>query len=188
MSAVDEALDPRTGGVRFSDLYARHRDAIVAYLMRRTGDAETAVDLMAETFAQAFLGRSRFRGETPEQAEAWLFGIARNLLRRYVRRGAAERRAIERLGIDVPSLEPSDYARIEELADLEDLRAAASNGMAGLPPKQREAVVLRVVEELSYEELAERLTVSEQTARARVSRGLRALAQSLDEKGAGTHG
>jgi RNA polymerase sigma-70 factor (ECF subfamily) len=183
MSSGRDAFGPTAGRILFSDLYARHSERILRYLARKVLEPEVAVDLTAETFAQAYLGLHRFRGDTEEEASAWLFGIARNLLRRYVRKGAAERRAIERLGIDVPPLDAEDHSRIEELAGLADVRAAARNGLANLPEDQRRALVLRIVEELPYPEVAERLDVTEVAARARVSRGLRALAASLATEG-----
>ena len=64
----------------FSGLYAMQAERVLIYLARRVLDPEVAVDLMAETFAQAFEGRRSFRGSTQEQAAAWVFGIARNQL------------------------------------------------------------------------------------------------------------
>ena len=69
--------------------------------------------------------------------------------------------------------------RGHEVGDPGELRSAVQGALAELGPQQREAVRLRVVDELGYPAVAARLGVSEQTARARVSRGLRALAQRL---------
>ena len=110
---------------------------------------------------------------------AWLFGIARHVLARYFRRGSAERRALERVGIDVPPLEAEDFERIVELAGLHALRTAVARELGALPEEHREALQLRVVEELPYDAVARRLAVTEPTARARVSRGLRALGRAI---------
>ena len=165
--------------VRFAEAYRTHSRSILVFLTRRTYDPETALDLTAETFAQAFAGRRRFRGSTDPELAAWLFAIARHVLARFVRRGVAERRALTRLGVDVPALEPDDIVRIVELAALTEVRSAVVQHFSALRAEQREALRLRVVEELSYAEVASRLEVSEPTARARVSRGLRALAGAL---------
>src|SRR5918997_840227 len=61
----------------FSRLYRVAAQDLVVFFARRTYDPEAAADLMAETFAKAYLGRRRFRGSTDEAARAWLFGIAR---------------------------------------------------------------------------------------------------------------
>lgn len=164
----------------FARLYADYADDILAFVARRTFDAEVARDLTAETFAQAFRGRKRFRGTTDSAARAWLYSIAHNLLRRYVRDGTVERKATMRLGIDVPDLDPGDHERVVHLAGLADMRAVVAQAFESLNPNQRDAVRLRVVDELSYPEVAARLAISEPTARARVSRGLRQLAEALD--------
>ncbi len=87
------------------------------------------------------------------------------------------------IGIERPSLSDADLERIEDLASVQSIVAELSDAMAGLPPDQRLAVELRVVEDLGYDELAATLRVSRDTARARVSRGLRTLSQSLGALG-----
>ena len=164
---------------QFAVVYRTHARSILIFLARRTYDPETALDLTAETFAQAFEGRRRCRGKTDEEVAAWLFGIARHVLARYFRRGSAERRALERVGIDVPPLEAEDFERIVELAGLHALRTAVARELGALPEEHREALQLRVVEELPYDAVARRLAVTEPTARARVSRGLRALGRAI---------
>ena len=164
----------------FGAAYRTHARSLLIFLTRRTYDPETALDLTAETFAQAFEARRRFRGSTEEDAAAWLFGIARHILSRYLRRGKAENRALMRLGVEVPSLEPDDLVRIVELAGLDELRDAVAWELGALRAENREALRLRVVEELSYDDVAERLAITEPAARARVSRGLRTIGRALD--------
>jgi RNA polymerase sigma factor (sigma-70 family) len=88
---------------------------------------------------------------------------------------------LRRLGVVVPVVHEDDAAEIERAAGLAVLRSMLAEELGRLGPGQREAVRLRVIEELPYVELARRLGVSEQTARARVSRGLRAMAAALDQ-------
>jgi RNA polymerase sigma-70 factor (ECF subfamily) len=164
----------------FADVYQSLSEPVLVYLTRRTYDPEVALELTAETFALAFAERARFRGSADAEAEGWVFAIARNLLGRWYRRGAVERRALDRLRMQVPSLAPDDYERIERLADLETLRSELAGALRRVSADQREAVRLRVVDELSYAEIAERIGLSEQSVRARVSRGLRQLALALD--------
>jgi RNA polymerase sigma-70 factor (ECF subfamily) len=110
------------------------------------------------------------------------------VLHEALRRGRAERRALARLGVEPPALEAEEQIRIEELAALGDLRSAVQGALAELGPEQREAVRLRVVDELGYAAIASRLGIPEQTARARVSRGLRALAAAVDRHETGLEG
>ncbi|HEY3758371.1 MAG TPA: RNA polymerase sigma factor [Solirubrobacteraceae bacterium] len=161
-------------------LYERHRDQLLLFLVRRTADPEVALDLWAETFAQALTARRRYHGATDEEAAAWLFAIARRQLSRFYRRGSAERRAMQRLGIERPQLDPDVEAELVRRAGLEDLRHTLSGALATLPEDAREAIGLRILDELPYPEIAARLAISEQAARMRVSRGLRALAHALD--------
>ncbi len=139
------------------------------------------MDLMAETFAEAFAGRQRLVGDA-EDASRWLYGIAHHQLSRFFRKGRAETKMLRRLGLEREVLDSSEQDRLERVAELAELRAEVSAAISRVPAGQREAVRLRVVEELSYGELAARLGVSGQTARARVSRGLRRLADVLSHE------
>ena len=164
----------------FALVYDNHAVRILRFLARRTLDVETARDLTAETFAVAFRDRGRFRGSTDEETAAWLFGIARNLLSRWARSGAVERKATERLGIQLSAIDAGDYERVDQLAGLAGVRAQVATELRRLPADQQDAIRLRVLDELSYAEVAARLAVSEPTARARVSRGLRQLGTALE--------
>ena len=163
-----------------TQLYRDCAPNLLRYLMRRTFDAQIAVDLMAETFAIACEDRSKFRGE-PEAARAWVYTIATNLLRGFYRSGKIERRAVERLGIVVPHVSADDFERIEQLAETADLRAAVAVALNRLTSKQQEVLRMRVVDERSYHEISTLLSVSEQVARARVSRALQRLKDVLHQ-------
>lgn len=171
--------NPIEAGDDFVRFYERHAQQLVVFFARRVYDPEAAFDLAAETFAQSFASRSRFRGQSEDETAGWLYAIARHQLTDYLRRGKAERSALKRLGIEVPELSPDEFERIEKLADLPALRAGVAAGLAAVSDDHREALQLRVVDELPYPEVARRLGVTEPTARARVSRGLRALGRSL---------
>lgn len=162
----------------FGTFYVRHADAVLAFFARRTACAQTAADLTAETFAQAFASRWRFR-DMGAPATAWLFTIARHQLNGWVRRWAVEDRARRRLGLGRVELDEEAIHRIDELAALGDLQAALSNAFGQLSPGVAEAVALRVKDELPYAEVACRLGCSEVAARVRVSRGLTSLADLL---------
>jgi RNA polymerase sigma factor (sigma-70 family) len=161
-------------------LYSRHRDELLLFLVRRTADTEIALDIWAETFAQAVSSRARYRGATDVEAAAWLFKIAQRQLARYYRRGSAERRTMRRLGLERPQLSPDVEADIVRRAGLDAVRGELMRAVASLSADAREAITLRVLEELPYPDVAARLAISEQTARMRVSRGLRALAGLMD--------
>jgi RNA polymerase sigma factor (sigma-70 family) len=162
----------------FADLYDRHARTLVLFFQRRTYDPEAAVDLMAETFAAAFRDRGSFRG-SEAAAIGWLFGIARHQLSSYYRRGAVERRALARLGVERRALTDAELERIEQLAGTSALRGEVARALDGLSADLRQAVELRVVQERPYDEVARLLRVSEPTARQRVSRALRQLGRAV---------
>jgi RNA polymerase sigma factor (sigma-70 family) len=169
---ADAVIDPDA----FRGLYGRYAERVLGYFLRRTGNEDAAFDLTAETFSQAWIVRARFRDEAGGSAAPWLFGIARNVLLMSVRRRALERRATERLGV----LERLDWPDGSCTAAPE---ASWSDGadelLETLPPSQREAVRLRVLDDLGYDEVAVALGTSPSAARVRVHRGLSALRAQL---------
>lgn len=167
-------------GDDISALYEAHATAVLKFAMRRTLDAQISIDLVGETFAVAFEQRRRYRGSTDGAAQSWLFGIASNLLKMYFRDGAIERRAMDRLGIEPVEVPEHEFERIESLAGSAVMRGAVRGALAELSAEQRTAVRLRVVDELPYPLVAQRLEITEEVARARVSRGLRKLREHLD--------
>jgi RNA polymerase sigma-70 factor (ECF subfamily) len=164
----------------FLAVYGREREAVMVFVARRTLDVSVAADLTAETFALALRSWERLRGRSEEEVRGWLFTVARRQVSRYLRRCAVERRAVERLGIRVPVMHEDDVAAVEELAGLAELRVALGVELRRLSREQRDALQLRVVEDRPYDDVARTLGISEQAARARVARGLRALAQALE--------
>src|SRR5919112_603645 len=140
--------DPRA----FRELYDRWAERLLAYFYRRVLDADVAADLLAETFAVAYEKRRRFR-DVGRPGGAWLYGIAAKELSHWFRRQEVERRAVRRLGVEVPSLDDESIARIEALADIDQHREALAAALDQITGGEREAVQLRVVDELGYAEI-----------------------------------
>lgn len=163
----------------FGIFYERHAQDLLRFFARRTLDPESAAELTAESFAEAFSSRARFTDQGRGGA-GWLYGVARHQLSHFYRRGAVDRRARQRLGMPEREVSPEDYERIEEMIDLAEVRRSVASSFDSLPAGQREALELRVLEDRSYEEVARELRCSEETARARVSRGLRKLSSLLE--------
>lgn len=164
---------------QFRELYDRHADDVLAYFFRRVFDAEVAADLLAETFAVAFERRRRFKDRGAPGA-AWIYGIAAKELSHWYRRRTVELRAVRRLGMTVPSLDDDSITRIEALIDGAAQRAAVAAALETLPAGERNAVSLRIVEELDYGEIAARLECTEGAARVRVHRGLARLTRMME--------
>ena len=153
-----------------AELYVRYRTPLYAWFRARAPESP-ASELTAELFAQAALALGRFRDEAGGSAAPWLYGIARNLLRRHYERGRVEDAARRRLGMPVRSYELD----LESVALREELASA----LRELPEGQREAVGLRIVGELPYDVVAAELGITETAARLRVMRGLAKLARLL---------
>ena len=163
----------------FGDLYDRY--AATAYgWARKAGLGEAdALDLVAELFASAWVSRKRFRPPPDGSAGGWLHGIARNLIASHRRRGHVELRAQRRLGMRAVT-DPDTWPALAERLDAAALRGDLEAALDQLPARHREAVQMRVVEELDYLELATRLDVTETTARKRVSVGLQLLRRRME--------
>lgn len=178
MSTTPKRLD----AAAFVDVYDNHSEQLLRFFARRTLDPEVAFELTAETLAEAFATRERFDPSRGNEA-AWLYGIARHKLATYLRRLTFERRARDRLDIPAQSLSADDLERIETLIDFAEVGRQLKTALETLPSEQREAVVYRVIDELTYDQIAKRVGCSPEAARARVSRGLRSLARTLTPPG-----
>ena len=166
----DAASDPQA----FRHLYDRHCTQLYGFFLRRTGDHHGALDLTAETFAQAWAARDRFADQRDGSAAPWLFGIARNLLHRSVRQRRMADEATRNLGLlrGRSDVEP-------EPAWLDGLDDDIARALADLPADQRQAIELRVLHDQSYDAVAAVQGTAPGTARVRVFRGLRAVRTSV---------
>lgn len=163
----------------FVALYRRWAPELHAWFTRRTGSADAASELTAETFAQVLTSLPRFRGSYPGSGAAWLMGIAHNLLRGFYRDRRVASTARERAHVPVHVYEIEEV--VESRLAAGPLRADLLQALDALPAEQRRAVALRVVHERSYDEVAIALGCTEQTARQRVSRGLKTMRERLGE-------
>lgn len=165
--------------VAFAVFYRRYERLVLGWGVRRLGDAEAAADLVAETFAAAWLSRKTFapRDEAEGSAAPWLLGIAHNKLRLAARRRRIERDASQRLGVERIALSSDREQEIEALFSDVDL------WLLSLPAGQREAVRAYVLDDEDYRSLAARLDIEEPAARQRVSRGLTGLRALIKSQG-----
>jgi len=175
MRTTDAELLRAADARAFGELYGRHAAAVHEWFGQRV--AWAAADLTAETFARAWLSRRRFRDDRDGSALPWLLGIGRNVLRESARQDRVETTARARLGLPV-ELADDEFAAVDDrLSPRPSLRAA----LAELPPHERRALELRVVDELSYDDVARSLRIRPAAARLRVSRALRRLASVKED-------
>lgn len=162
----------------FRELYDRYAERLHGYHLRRTADDDAALDLTAETFARAWLGRTRFRDEAGGSAGPWLYAIARNVLLESVRHQRLQDGAVRALRVELPTAPAVTTPDEGWLAGADEL-------LDELPVALREAVRLRVLDDLPYARVAGALGTTESAARVRVHRGLGALRARLSKPQSG---
>jgi RNA polymerase sigma-70 factor, ECF subfamily len=155
------------------ELYLRWKDPLFSWFRARVPETD-ASELTAELFAQVALNLGRFRDEMDGSAGPWLYGIGKNLLRRYFERGRVEREARSRLGMPLRSYE-SEFEEVDERLAAEG--AGLTAALEALPAGQRAALELRVLEGRRYDEIANALDCTEVAARLRVMKALGRLAR-----------
>jgi RNA polymerase sigma-70 factor (ECF subfamily) len=151
------------------ELYARYYPAVYGYLLSRLRSREDAEDAAQNTFLRAFAALQR--GVVPESETAWLFAIAHNVCLSsrlaWVRRRRVEApHDLDELVVAAPE------SRREELTGLED-------ALAAMPPRLRQAFLLREWQGLSYAEIAAELDTSRSAVETLIFRARRLLAKEL---------
>ncbi|HYE13651.1 MAG TPA: sigma-70 family RNA polymerase sigma factor [Pyrinomonadaceae bacterium] len=171
-------LEATRGGdeAAFAEIVRRYRNQITNYVYRMTNDYDLAVDLAQETFMRVYLAAERY--QTSFAFSTYIYRIATNLAISELRRRKRRRlvsltgffRESERGGeaaeLDLPDLSPLQDTSVAE----GERRAAVARAIATLPEKYRAPLVLRDVEERSYEEIASILQMSEGTVKSRINR------------------
>lgn len=178
-SDAELLIASRDDPTAFAELYERSSESILGYFYRRTWDPRASADLVAETFAAAWLRRGTYR-ERDGSPNAWLFGIAKRELGRYRRRRKIEFRAVKHLGVEVPQLGNDSIERIEEMVDAQAFRGELEDALKRLSASERNAVQLRVIDDRSFKEVGDQLGCSEGAARVRVYRALRKMADAME--------
>jgi RNA polymerase sigma factor (sigma-70 family) len=160
---------------QFLDCYDVLARDLVGFLARRTGDPQLAMDLLAATFLAAFEQRERCRATSERQRAAWVYRIAASKLADHFRSQQHEQRALARLDSELRALTDAEVSAIERLAGSSELEERVQDAFERLSDEQQTALDLHVIQERSYAEVSHALQISEPAARARVSRGIRAL-------------
>ncbi|MFF7649902.1 RNA polymerase sigma factor [Streptomyces sp. NPDC007983] len=159
----------------FATLYDRYAPDIHRYVARRLGDG-AADDVTAETFLIAFRGRARY-DQRRGTARPWLYGIAANLIGKHRRAEVRALRALARTGID-PVAE-SWVERADSRVAAEATRRPLAAALAGLSARDRHVLLLIAWADLSYQEVAEALSIPVGTVRSRLNRARRTVRSAL---------
>jgi RNA polymerase sigma-70 factor (ECF subfamily) len=159
----------------FEPIFDRHFGSVHRYLHRRAG-RDIADELAAETFAVAFERRASCRAE--DSVLPWLYGIATNLLRRRRRTEVRRLRAYGRSAVDA-SVAYDDGDDAATRADTAAAGAGLARALAAMRPRERDALLLYAIADLSYEEIAFALDVPVGTVRTWLHRARKVAQREL---------
>ena len=157
----------------FEELVRLYEKRVLALTRRMCRNPEDAAEAAQEAFFAAWQGLKSFRGDS--SFSTWLYRLASNacvdLLRREGKRQAAVSLDDEDLNLDFPASLSSPQEEVER----RELREQIEAGLRALPPSLREALILREMQQLRYDEIGEALGLDIGTVKSRISRGRKKL-------------
>jgi RNA polymerase sigma-70 factor (ECF subfamily) len=175
----------------FNELVVAYERRVFALVFRMIGRREEAEDLAQEVFVQVFKAIDQFRGES--KLSTWIFRIAVNLCKnraKYLsRRRSGEQDDVHEMadrmsGDGGKGVTVGDIARPDEMLEGVQLERIVKRAIAEVDPDFREVLILRDVEDMSYDEIAQVTGLAEGTVKSRIFRA-RAQLRALVEKALG---
>ncbi|HEY5643501.1 MAG TPA: RNA polymerase sigma factor RpoE [Woeseiaceae bacterium] len=165
----------------FDLLVLKYQHKIVNLVMRYVRDPELALDITQEAFIKAYKALPRFRGDSAFYT--WMYRIAVNTAKNHL---AAQRRRPVDVELDLQDPEQYDlHARLKETDTPEgvtlsnELNEAVGRAIAALPEDLRTAIILRELEGMSYEEIAQTMECPVGTVRSRIFRARDAISKKV---------
>jgi len=166
----------RAGDARaFEELVATHQHRVFGVALRMLGGAAEAEEMAQEAFLRAHRSLGKFRGES--KLSTWLYTIVSRLCLN--RLASGERRAV-RHGEEILGRVADERGGPEVRAERGELETALQRAIAALPEERRVVIILRDLEGLSYEEIAQALSVEMGTVRSRLHRARMELRDKLE--------
>jgi len=165
----------------FSELVRIYENKAYHLALRMVSNPEDAYDVAQDAFLSAWRGLPSFRGESG--FSTWLYRLVSNAAIDHLRRTKHQRGNVslddEELNLDAPDDSPTP----QEAAEEKDLKEAVAAGLRELSDDHRTVLVMREVQELSYEEIAESLQLDLGTVKSRISRARTHLRKILLQSG-----
>ncbi|MCP4301809.1 MAG: RNA polymerase sigma factor RpoE [Gammaproteobacteria bacterium] len=165
----------------FDLLVLKYQHKIVNLVMRYVRDPELALDITQEAFIKAYRALPRFRGDSAFYT--WMYRIAVNTAKNHL---AAQRRRPMNVELDLQDPEQYDlHAKLKETDTPEaitlsnELRDTVERAIAALPEDLRTAIILRELEGMSYEEIAQTMECPVGTVRSRIFRARDAISKKV---------
>jgi RNA polymerase sigma-70 factor, ECF subfamily len=173
----------RGDGPAWEELVRRHTRRVYNLCYRFTGNGTAAEDLSQEVFLRVYRTLASYQ-EAYGAFPTWLTSVTRNLLVDYYRRTRRDR-LTDSIDDALSELEEarSPARSPDKMAQAAELSEQLQRGLARLSPELREAVILRDLQELDYNEIRIVLQVPEGTVKSRINRGRIELARVLAEMG-----
>ncbi len=169
----------------FEQLVVKYQTPIYNFCLRIVGNSEDAADMTQETFLKVWRSLDSFHGESA--FSTWLFRLASNTCLDYLR--SLKRKPVlpltvadadgEEQTMDVADEAPSP----EDSLIIKEERSALQEAMGSLDAEQRQILTLRVVNDLSYTEIAQVLNLKEGTVKSRLARAREHLRKKLEKIG-----
>lgn len=173
MSSLERRIEPQEGAAdALADLYRDHARLVAGICRGMLRDPEEAADAAQQSFLAAH--RSLLAGTRPQEPAAWLATIARNECRMRIRKRMAAPLTVA-LDPELDGRGDTTHQAALERARVAELREA----LEGLPERQREALLLREVQGLSYDEVARTMDVSPPSVEALLWRARKTVAERL---------
>jgi len=165
----------------FDLLVLKYQHKIVNLVMRYVRDPELALDIAQEAFIKAYRALPRFRGDSAFYT--WMYRIAVNTAKNHL---AAQRRRPMDVELDMQDPEQYDlHAKLKEtdtpegVALSNELKETVERAIAALPEDLRTAIILRELEGMSYEEIAQTMDCPVGTVRSRIFRARDAIGNKV---------
>ena len=169
----------------FEGLVKEYEKNVYNLALRMTGDPEDAADMAQDAFIKAYNSLGSFRGDS--KFSVWLYRIVSNLCLDFLR--SRKRRPTVSLSVENDEGEDMEFEIADESQSPETLleqkltREAVRCGLDSLPPEQRQILLLREIQGLSYEEIAQVLELESGTVKSRIFRARKRLSAFLLREG-----
>jgi len=153
----------------FDEVYERFESMVYNLALRMGGDEAEAADCAQETFLRVYRHLGGFRGKS--NLKTWVFRIALNCCRSRYRKRATRQKYMDSSGDEVIDRVADEARNPEQRAAAAELSLQVQRALAEVAPVYREAVILRDLQGLTYDEMASVLGVRLGTVRSRIARG-----------------
>lgn len=165
----------------FEELVRLYEKRVLALTRRMCKNPEDAAEAAQEAFLAAWQGLKNFRGDS--SFSTWLYRLASNACVDQLRREGRRQAAVSLDGDEQTLVVPSPLPSPQEEAERRELREEIEAGLQALPPSLRAVLVLREMQQLRYDEIAQALELDVGTVKSRISRGRKKLRSFLLEQG-----